>query len=212
VAPNTLINLYRKLRKEYGDPINYWPQWCANSKSTQEREKIIIGMVLVQRTTWHNANIALKRLRDAHMLTVKSISQTKNLETLTEIIRPAGFFQSKPKRLFDVCSFVQNSGGVSQMLPKSIAELRQNLLNIKGVGNETADTILLYALDKPIFIIDEYTYRWLDNENIQHSRNYNDLQEYFHNNLKRDAKLYRDYHTLIIVSQRGQEKSKMEVV
>lgn len=169
-------------------------------------------MVLVQRTTWHNANISLKRLKSASLLSTASISAINDLNELTNLIRPAGFFQSKPKRLFDICSFVEGNGGVEKLLLGKTEEIRQELLKIKGVGKETADTILLYALDKPVFIIDEYTYRWADKKGIPHTRSYDLLQDYFHKNLEPDLELYRNFHTLIIVSERGREKSGMEIV
>lgn len=207
-----LYTVYKNMLSEYGNPVNYWPQWCADNKPDIEREKVVIGMILVQRTTWHNANIALKRLKDAGMLSIRKLSEVKDISKLTEIIRPAGFFQSKPQRLLDVCSFTQSAGGVKQLLQDDLLKVRGDLLQIKGVGKETADTILLYALDKPVFIIDEYTYRWADKNGIKHNRKYEPLQEYFQKNLQPDTKLFRDFHTLIIVSQRGREKSGMEIV
>ncbi len=87
----TLHQYYEQLFNEYGTPINYWPQWCAKEKSTKEREKIIIGMILVQRTNWHNANIALKNLKKEGLLSVEKIAKLKNLEKLTQLIRSAGF-------------------------------------------------------------------------------------------------------------------------
>ncbi len=164
---------YQELLKEYGDPVKYWPQWCAEEKSETEREKIIIGMILVQRTSWHNANIALKSLKRKGLLSLEKIANIKDLNKLTEIIRPAGFHQTKPKTLSDVCSFVVEQGGVEKLMEKDTEKIRNQLINIKGVGPETADTILLYALDKPVFIIDEYTRRWCEKEGITTERNYN---------------------------------------
>lgn len=207
-----LIAEYQKLLSEFGEPVNYWPQWCATTKSILEREKIIIGMILVQRTSWHNANIALKRLREADLLSVEKLAALKDLTALTELIRPAGFFQSKPKRLVDICNFVQKQGGVAALFKVEVNALRTSMLAIKGIGNETADTILLYALDYAIFIIDEYTYRWADKLSIPHKRKYFDLQEYFHKRLKPDVVVFQKFHALIIISQRGREKSMMEIV
>ncbi len=212
MAGNYIFKLYKNLINEYGDPISYWPQWCLKNKTSVEREKIIVGMILVQHTTWHNANIALKKLRDANLLSISKIAALKELPLLTELIKSAGFFRSKPKRLFDICTFIESQGGVDKLLNKKTSDVRWELLKINGIGKETADTILLYALDKPVFIIDEYTYRWVDKNNIFHTNNYDQLQAYFHEKLKPDVELYRNFHTLIIVSQRGRDKSKMEVV
>lgn len=207
-----LLTKYKDLLKEFGEPINYWPQWCALDKSIEEREKIIIGMILVQRTSWHNANIALKNLKKSNLLSVKAISQLTNTQELTNLVRPAGFFQSKPQRLIDICTYVQSVGGVANLLKLDIETLRENLLKIKGVGKETADTIILYALEKPQFIIDEYTYRWVAMHGLDFPHNYDALQNFFHNSLERNVALYQNFHALIIISQRGVEKSKMEIV
>lgn len=209
---DTLYKHYQKLFQEYGDPISYWPQWNASRKSILEREKVLIGMVLVQRTSWHNANIALKNLKKENLLSINKIAGLKNLEQLTTLIRSAGFYQSKPKRLFDLCGYVCKAGGIKGLVKQNPEKTRQELLSIKGVGQETADTILLYALDKPVFIIDEYTRRWTDKNNLAKEKDYLKLQQFFHNNLKPDLAIYRNLHTLIIVCQRGREKSVMETV
>lgn len=211
-SSNVLTKLYIELLLEYGDPVNYWPQWCSANKSNLDREKIIIGMILVQRTTWHNANIALKNLKNANLLSIKKIAGLKDAGKLTDFIRPAGFFQSKPQRLIDTCLYVKNSGGVSCLINKNSIEIRDELLKIKGVGKETADTILLYALDKPAFIIDEYTYRFSEKNNLNNKRDYDLLQHYFQTQLESDFVIYQKFHALIIISQRGREKSLMEVV
>ena len=207
-----LFERYQQLLREYGSPIEYWPQWCSVNKSTKEREKIIIGMILVQRTSWHNANIALKNLKKENLLSLDKISKLKNLGELTKFIRSAGFYQAKPKRLFDICTFVVAQGGVKKLMKRKVEDVRQQLLNIKGVGQETADTILLYALDKPVFVVDEYTRRWVEKNGLMKERDYTKLQQFFHNNLRPDLTIYQNFHTLIIVSQRGREKSVMEVV
>lgn len=146
------------------------------------------------------------------MLSIKSLANEQNLPGLTKLIRPAGFYQSKPKRLITLCNFINQSGGITNLMNQDTLELRKSLLNLSGVGNETADTILLYALDKPQFIIDEYTYRWATNHGIKHTKAYLPLQTYFHTHLKPDPNSYRNFHALIIISQRGREKSMMEVI
>jgi len=203
---------YQQLLQEYGNPIKYWPQWCAKNKSIKEREKIIIGMVLVQRTSWHNANIVLKNLKKENLLSVKKIARLKSLDLLTRLIHSVGFYQSKPKRLFDICTFVASQGGVRGLMMKDVKNIRQQLLNIKGVGQETADTILLYALDKPSFIVDEYTRRWTEKNGLTKEKEYIKLQQFFQNNMEPDLKVYQNFHALIIVCQKGREKSMMEVI
>jgi endonuclease-3 related protein len=208
----SLNQLYLELLDKYHDPANYWPQWCAKKKTIGDREKITIGMILVQRTSWHNANIALKNLKNKHLLSIKKIGSLKSLTELIKLIRSAGFYRSKPCRLFDICRFVVQSGGVEELLKCDISQTRQQLLNIKGVGPETADTILLYALDKPVFIIDEYTRRWAKDNNLSALKNYDQLQKFFQKNLKPNLITYQNLHALIIICQRGQIKSQMEII
>lgn len=169
-------------------------------------------MILVQRTSWHNANIALKNLKKDKLLSLSKISSLKSLDKLTQLIRPAGFFQSKPKKLFDICTFIMKNGGVSNLMKGKTEDIRSELLNIKGIGLESADTILLYALDKPVFVIDEYTRRWFEKNHLSPERNYSKLQQFFQTNLKPDLTTYQYFHALIIISQRGRDKSKMEVI
>jgi len=210
-SPN-LLALYQSLLSEYGHPVDYWPQWCAQDKSTTDREKIILGMILVQHTSWHNANIALKNLKTAHLLSATAIANLPTYHSLTDLVRAAGFFQSKPQRIFDVCKFVVKSGGIDKLICQETNLIRSSLLSIRGIGQESADTILLYALDKPVFIVDEYTRRWLTAQNLIKTGTYTQLQEYFHSQLDPDLDLYKNLHALIIISQRGREKSRMEIV
>ena len=208
----TLTKFYSELFVEYGDPVKYWPQWCASKKTIEEREKVVIGMVLVQRTSWHNANIALKNLKRKGLLSVAKIAKLKTFDKLTQLIRPAGFYQSKPKRLFDICTFITDLGGVERIMGMDANSLRQHLLDIKGVGQETADTILLYAFDKPVFIIDEYTRRWVEKNGLTKEKDYSQLQKYFHQHLEPNLAIYQNFHAFVIICQRGGEKSVMEVV
>lgn len=207
-----LYNYYQKLLREYGDPVNYWPQWCAQKKSEVEREKIIIGMILVQRTSWHNANIALKNLKRNKLLSTEKISVIKNVNKLAKIIKSAGFHQTKPKTLINVCTYIVNQGSINKLMDKEIEKIRKEFINIKGIGPETAATILLYALDKPVFIIDEYTRRWVKKHNLTSERDYEKLQNFFYQNLKTNLEIYQKFHALIIICQRGREKSRMEIV
>lgn len=197
-----MIQLYQDLLSEFGHPSTYWPQWCADHKTPSDREKIIIGMILVQHTSWHNANIALQNLKQADLLSLHQIANLKSLDQLTQLIRPAGFCQSKPRRLFDI----------STLISQNPQPTRQQLLALRGVGFETADTLLLYAFDQPVFVIDEYTKRFVAKENLIKSNDYTQLQKFFQDNLEHNPFIYQNFHALIIISQRGREKSIMEVV
>lgn len=212
MAQTNIFKLYQDLLSEFGHPKTYWPQWCADQKNDVDREKIIIGTVLVQRTSWHNANMALKNLRDVDLLSLNQIAKITDINKLTQIIRPAGFYQSKPRCLMDLASYFAKNGGVAMSITQDFHQTRQQLLSIRGIGFETADTILLYALDKPAFIVDEYTKRWVKSHNLTDISDYQQLALFFQSQLPLDTIIYRNLHALIIISQRGREKSVMEVI
>ena len=228
---STLYRHYLDLLDLYGHPEKYWPQWCSNEKSVEDREKVILGTILTQRTTWHNAQIALKKLKEAGLLSLDGIAGIVNATDLLTHIRPAGFHTTKPYTLKNVSKFFKEKGGVTEVMKMDMHEIRRGLLNTKGVGKETADTILLYGLDKPSFVIDEYTFRWVENlvtgyevgtlefvvENeellsVIKKRNYDRLHQLFGSSLEPEIELYRNFHALIIVSQRGVDKSGMEII
>ena len=120
---------------------------------------------------------------------------------LASLIRPAGYFNVKAKRLKAFINFLMNDchGSMKNMKKKEMHSLRKKLLSVNGIGPETADSILLYALDKPIFVIDAYTKRVLSRHNILgHDEPYDRFQELFHSSLKKDAKLFNEYHALFV--------------
>lgn len=210
---NRIYQLYQELYKKHGDPTVFWPQWCAKKKSKKLKDLIAIGAILTQRTSWRNADIALNNLKREGLLSLEKISKLNSADELTELIRPAGFFQTKPKRLFSFASFVVNDyGGLSKLIKDDLGIVRGKLLNVYGIGPETADTILLYALDKPSFVIDEYTKRLVSNKKLSKRTNYDDLKHLFEKNLPKDITIYQNFHTLIIVEQKGREHTTMKVI
>ncbi len=213
MTPNKIYSLYNELYKKHGDPIKLWPEWCAKRKSDRLRELISIGAVLTQRTSWRNADIALRNLKKNNLLSLNSISKLSDLNKLTELIRPAGFFQTKPKRLFEFASFiVKNYKSLSNFRKENLTKAREKLLEVYGIGPESADTILLYALDKPSFIIDEYTKRLMLKRYLSTVKTYEDLKQLFEDNLPEDAVVYQNFHVLIIAEQKGAAASVMEKV
>jgi endonuclease-3 related protein len=212
-SKNRIIELFAGLRKTYGDPQRFWPYWCAKKKTKRDREMIIIGAVLTQRMGWRNVDMALINLRQAGLLSLAKIARLKNLKKLTQLIRPVGFFQTKPQRLFDTASFVMREyGSVGKTMKENSAVLREKLLAIKGIGPETADTILLYALDKPVFVIDEYTKRFAQQHRLSKDVSYEHLQNLFETKLSKNPRLFQNFHALIIVSQKGGQGSMMKKI
>jgi len=210
---NKLYQLYLQLYKKHGDPVNLWPQWCAKKKDDVLREIIAIGAILTQRTGWRNANLALKNLKRESLLSLNKITTLANLKKLAELIRPAGFYKTKPKRLFTFASFsVKEYESLKDFGREDLETARNKLLDLYGIGPETADTILLYALDKPTFIIDEYTRRFVKQRKLSQNLGYDNLKQFFEQNLPKDVIIFQNFHVLIIVEQKGIKHSLMEVV
>jgi len=207
---NKIRTLYKNLTATYGCPATYWPNWCAQRKSVHDREAIIIGAILTQRTSWYNADLAIKNLQAYKLLSIKKIAGLKNLERLTSLIRPAGFYTTKPRYLYGLCSFIiKECSGVKTLMKKNADAIRQQLLELYGIGQETADTILLYGLDKPSFIIDEYTKKFVRKYKLARTVKYNGLKRVFETCLPRSYQLFQNFHALIIIDQKGVEKSRM---
>ncbi|MDP3994790.1 MAG: endonuclease [bacterium] len=211
---NEIYTLYKELLEKYGSPEKIWPQWCAKKKTEKDRELVVIGAILTQRTSWHNAHLALENLKKERLLSLKNIAKLPNLEKLTDLIRPAGFYQTKPKRLFILASFiVQEYENLDKLAKENVKIARNKLLNLYGIGPETADTILLYALDRPSFVIDEYTKRFVNKFfPYQKKFDYYNLKSFFEKNLPKKVEVYQNYHCLIIVESKGLKGSLMKIV
>jgi len=185
--------IYRTLYKAFG-PQHWWPG--------DSPFEIAVGAILTQNTNWGNVEKAIHNLKAAHVLSAKRIHEMP-VNTLAAFIRSAGYFNIKAKRLKSfVHFFCEQYGGSMKSMGKEDARiLREQLLSVHGIGPETADSILLYALDKPIFVIDAYTKRILSRHSmIGHDEPYSDFQELFHLSLKRDVRLYNEYHALFVAT------------
>ncbi|MFH1671616.1 MAG: hypothetical protein ABH889_02490 [Candidatus Portnoybacteria bacterium] len=196
---NVFEKLYKEIKGEYGMPKGQWKLWCKRPKTRQEREEVAIGAILTQRTNWKNAELALNNLKKAKITSLKDIYRL-GAKTLAPLIRPSGFYQAKAQYLFNLTRFiVKNYGGLAGIRKAELKELREELLELKGIGPETADSILLYALDKPVFVIDEYTRRLVKKRGLADNLSYPFLQKLFEKNLRKDFRLYQDFHALIVI-------------
>ena len=189
IGKRELIQLYEELIKTYGEQ-NWWPideEYHKNHRTNPE-EEVVIGAILTQNTAWKNVEKALDNLKKDKLLSFEGIRKTP-IRKLESLIKPAGFYKQKAKYLKNFTS-----------LYGSIKELedieRKELLKIKGIGEETADVILLYALNKLSFVIDAYTRRILKRM-WGISGSYNDLKTLFEKNIPKDLKLYKEFHALI---------------
>lgn len=206
---NKITNLFKSLEKEHGAALQgQWTLWCKRPKNSREKEEVIIGAILTQNTNWQNVSRAIDNLREAKRLSLKSIYELGRADKLklAELIRPAGFFNSKTNYLFNVAEYFLKNGGVQKVQKKDKAELRKEILALKGVGPETGDSILLYALNKTIFVIDEYTRRICVKYNISRKKDYHYLQKLFTKNLPEDLATYQDLHALIVIAGKNKKK------
>lgn len=196
---NVLKKLYYQLKKKYGPPRKQWQLWCKKRKREKDREEIIIGAILTQRTNWKNVELAIENLKKAKINSLKKICKLK-AKKFALLIKPSGFYKAKADYLVNLAKFIiKNYGSVEKMKKEKTEILREKLLSLKGIGPETADSILLYALDKPIFVIDEYTRRIIKRKKIVQNLSYHFLQNLFQENLPKNAKFYQEFHALIVI-------------
>lgn len=187
-----LMDIYGKLFKAYG-PRHWWP---ADSPF-----EVMVGAVLTQNTSWNGVEKAIAGLKKACRMDPEALLSLPE-EKLQEIIRPSGYFRQKSARLRDLCRFLISGGGSGLSRPEEMPtpELRGRLLALKGIGPETADSILLYAFSRPVFVVDAYTIRLLDRLGILPGRGaYAEVQGLFTESLEEDADLFNEYHALIVV-------------
>ncbi len=187
-----LIDIYDKLYSFYG-PQYWWPG--------DTPFEIAVGAILTQNTNWGNVEKAIKNLKDAKALSAKAMHEMTH-NKLASLIRPTGYFNIKAKRLKSFIDFLMEnySGSMKRMKKEEMGPLRKKLLDVHGIGPETADSILLYALDKPVFVIDAYTKRVLSRHKIlDYNASYDEYQNIFHKELDEDLQLFNEFHALFVM-------------
>jgi len=184
---NKCIELYNILSKKYKD-LNWWPvdQKYHEKNKTDPRFEIIIGAILTQNTAWSNVEKALENLKEKNKLDVKNIIQSETKE-LREMIRPSGFFNQKADRLKTISIHIaeEYNQDLDNFFNKDLEELRTELLSLSGIGPETADSILLYAGEKPVFVVDAYTKRLCQRLPINVEIDYDSIQKHFEEELSK---------------------------
>jgi len=186
-----LLDIYHELSHAFG-PQHWWP-----GDTTLD---VAVGAILTQNTNWWNVEKAIKNLKKRDALSVKVI-HTMPVEELAELIRPAGYFNIKTQRLKSFMNFLMKDyrGSIKRMKTGGVHQLREQLLSVNGIGPETADSILLYALEKPMFVIAAYTKRVLSRHRLlDDSRTYNEFQDLFHSTLENEVHLFNEYHALFV--------------
>ena len=181
--------VYQRLYTAYGP--QYW--WPADSPF-----EVMVGAILTQNTAWTNVEKAIANLKTAGYLEVKALNNL-SAQLLAEHIRPSGYFNIKAKRLKNFCQWLHKQGGLKSIVDIETKELRQSLLTVSGIGPETADDMLLYALQRPVFVIDSYTRRLFSKlEIIRGDEDYETLRNDFEAVLPADVGLFNEYHALIV--------------
>jgi endonuclease III related protein len=186
---NDFKQVYLTLHDYYGHQ-DWWP--------AEDEFEIIIGAILTQNTSWNNVEKAIGNLKKQGCCNAPALVELEQ-DQLAQLIRSSGYFNQKAGRLKIVASWYLEQGGLSGLGRLKQQELRQQLLALKGVGEETADDICLYAFNHPLFVIDTYTRRIFSRLSLlkaEHS--YSQLQHLFHQHLPADAAHYQQYHALIV--------------
>jgi endonuclease III related protein len=186
-----LIDIYNALYEHYG-PQHWWPG--------ETPFEVMVGAILTQNTNWGNVEKAIANLKAAGALSPKAIHDMPDTG-LASLIRPSGYFNIKAKRLKAYISyFMERYGGsVARMKKADCGRLREEILAVSGIGPETADSILLYALGCPVFVVDAYTRRIFSRHGFfPETSDYHDVQSYFTERIPKDVQLYNEYHALIV--------------
>ncbi len=186
-----LMEIYTVLLDYFGHR-GWWPGTT--------RFEIIIGAILTQNTAWKNVEKAIANLKKEKQLSYKGLSSI-SIEKLAELIRPSGYYNQKALKIKAFLAFLKESyeGNVSLMFRQDPKVLREELLNIKGVGPETADSILLYAGEHLSFVIDLYTYRVLTRHGwVEDEIDYHGMKDFFEDRLPNNVELYKDYHAQLV--------------
>jgi endonuclease-3 related protein len=188
---DSLTEIYQLLFERFG-PQHWWPG--------QTQSEIIVGAILTQNTNWGNVEKAIANLKSAAVLSAEGLHRLEQTQ-LAELIRPAGYFNVKAKRLknFLTWLFENYDGELANLQHVDTEQLRAELLTVKGIGRETADSILLYALDRPIFVVDAYTARVVfRHQLLDPDADYEQLRELFESNLDEDLQMFNEYHALLV--------------
>lgn len=186
-----LTEIYQLLFERFG-PQHWWPG--------ETQFEIITGAILTQNTNWTNVEKAIANLKSADLLTPENLYHL-DVSKLAELIRPAGYYNIKAKRLKNFINWLFQSydGQLIKLENRDTDRLRIELLAIKGIGRETADSILLYAFNREIFVIDAYTTRVAVRHSlIEPQAGYEQLRELFQSNLPQDSQLFNEYHALLV--------------
>jgi len=189
-----LLEMYRWLSDELG-LTGWWP--------ARTPFEVAVGAILTQNTAWRNVEKSITNIRKNNLLSARSLAAVP-VQRLAPLIRPSGYFRLKSQRLKNFVDFLQHeyAGSMAKMAREPADSLREELLGVTGIGPETADSILLYALGKPVFVVDAYTRRILSRHGIVvvEQMDYEELRSFFEENLPCDLTLFKEFHALLVIA------------
>ena len=188
-----LQDIYRRLDDYFG-PLNWWP--------AEDSFEVIVGAILTQNTNWTNVEKSIETLKLADLLSFDSLLHMPE-EQLAGLIRSSGYHSLKARRLKNLLEMVaeEYDGDLTLLFAKDTPSARKALLRVKGIGPETADSILLYAGEHPTFVVDAYTHRILSRHNmVPESCDYQTIQDLFMDNLEHDVTMFNQYHALLVMT------------
>lgn len=185
------MNIYSILYGKFG-PQNWWP--------ADTEFEVIIGAILTQNTAWANVERAIGNLKKENVLTPQRLYEL-DTKKLARLIKPSGYYNIKAKRIKAFLEFLFKNykGSLKNMFGEGLKGLRQKLLGVNGIGPETADSILLYAAEEPVFVVDAYTKRVFSRHGfIKKDAGYDETQRFFMDNLPVNREFFNEYHALIV--------------
>ncbi|NLA75796.1 MAG: endonuclease III domain-containing protein [Deltaproteobacteria bacterium] len=188
---NRLMEMFNLMLVQFG-PQHWWPG--------DGPFEMMVGAMLTQNTSWTNVEKAINNLKVMNLLTVEAIHEIP-VERLADIVRPAGYYNIKASRLKNLVNMLMEryGGNIFRLFDEDMDAQRTTLLSVKGIGPETADSIILYAAKKPIFVIDAYTHRILNRHNMADDQAaYDEMQDIFMSSLEPDHNLFNEFHALIV--------------
>lgn len=189
-GPDAILRAYELLFARFG-PQHWWPG--------DTPFEIMVGAILTQNTNWRNVSRALDNIKEKKLLEPKRLYKHRRM--IPSLIRPSGFYRLKSKRLTAFLAYYieQYDADINAIKHAPTARLREELLNIPGIGQETADSILLYAVKRPVFVVDAYTRRIFSRHGLfDRSAGYEEIRFLFERHVPRRLKLYNEYHALIV--------------
>ena len=216
----TPFTLYKKLIGELGHQ-NWWPMDKSyhEKNGSDPRFEIIVGAILTQNTAWSNVEKALANLKSKNVLDIEKIVKI-NIKDLQNMVKPSGFFNQKANRVKNIATYLHNNynDDLDYFFNRELKDVREELLSLNGIGPETADSILLYAGNMPIFVVDAYTKRICKRLPLNTNISYDEIQQYFEEDLckeyskKERTQVYNELHALIVILAKNQCKTKPECI